>query len=117
MEPDGLRLAQSNPRQGAYVRVVYLGAQAMAVLAPPPGGESRFFIRADDQWLYDGVQGRDVRFDADGRSFVVVKDERLYDLARFGDKRPHELVVIPEKRGSSVHGFAFADACLASDLP
>ncbi len=117
LEPDGLSLAQDNARQGAYVRAVYLGAQAMAVLSPPPGGSSRFFVKLDDQWLYDGIQGRDVRFDDDGRSFVTVKSERLYDLVRWADKRPHELAVIPERRGSGVRGFSFADACLATDLP
>jgi hypothetical protein len=117
VEPDGLRLAQANGRQGAFIGAVYMGAQAMAVLSPPHGGTARVFVKLDGGWLYDGIQGRDVRFDDDGRSYVPVKTERLYDLVRWPDKRPHELDLIPDTRGTGVFGFTFADACLATDLP
>jgi len=117
-EPDGLRLAQANADQGSFARVVYVAVQAMAVLAPSaPGKRTRFFVKQDDQWLYEGIAGADVKFDDDGRSFVVVEQERLYDLARDTGERPHELYVIPETRGGGVYGFAFADACTAAKLP
>lgn len=117
-EPDGLRLAQANADQGAFARVVYEASQAMAVLAPSaPGKKTRFFLKQDDQWLYEGIAGADVRIDDDGRSFVVVEQARLYDLAHDPGDRPHELYVIPETKGGGVYGFAFADACTATKLP
>lgn len=117
-EPDGLRLAQGNPDQGAFVRVVYMGAQAMAVLAPSaPGKKTRFFVKQDDQWLYEGIAGADVRIDDDGRSFVVAEQARLFDLAHDTGERPHELYVVPETKGGGVYGFSFADACTATKLP
>ncbi|MDE2489211.1 MAG: redoxin domain-containing protein [Elusimicrobia bacterium] len=118
LEPDGMRLDQKNPVQTAFVRVVFEATQALAVLAPPPDGSpTRFFVKMDDQWLYQGEQGRDVRFDDDGRSYVTVREERLYDLARARGEQPHMLAVIPDRRGGGVFGFQFADACLATDLP
>jgi hypothetical protein len=115
--PDGLRLAQANPDKRALVRVVYRAAQALAVLAPPPGRPARFFIKLDGGWLYEGIAGRDVRFDDDGRSYVAANAARLYDLARDSGDRLHELSVIPDAAGSGVHGFSFADGCAAAALP
>ena len=114
---DGMRLAQTNPDQAAFVRIVYQGAQALGVLAPTPGRKSRFFIKLDDQWLYEGTAGKDVRFDDDGRSYVFVDEPRLYDLARDSGEHPHELYVIPETTDSGVYGFTFADACTPINLP
>ena len=117
VEPDGLRLAQKNGDQGAFVRVVYRAAQAFAALAPAAGRKTRFFVKLDDQWLYEGIAGKDVRFDDDGRSYVPVDGLRLYDLARDPEGKPHELDVVPEVRGAGVYGFSFADACTATTLP
>lgn len=117
-EADGLRLAQGNKDQLAFVRVIYQGAQAMAVLAPAADKPQRFFVKVDDQWLYEGVAGKDVRYDDDGRSYVLADEPRLYDLARdSGKPREHELQVLPEGKGGGVFGFSFADRCLATSLP
>jgi hypothetical protein len=117
LEPDGLRLARPAADMGDFVRVVYEAVQAMAVLAPPAGRKTRFFVKLDDQWLYEGIAGRDVRFDDDGRSFVDVDSARLYDLARDVGDRPHELSLYPDRPGGGVYGFEFADACIATRLP
>ncbi|OGS41920.1 MAG: hypothetical protein A2506_02985 [Elusimicrobia bacterium RIFOXYD12_FULL_66_9] len=119
VEPDGLRLAQNNRDQSAFVRVVYMGAQALAVLAPPPGQnpKARFFVKQDDLWLHEGNAGRDIRFDDDGRSYVLAESARLYDLTRAPTDRPHELYVIPDRKEAGVYGFSFTDSCLATDLP
>ena len=119
VEPDGLRLAQDNRDQAAFVRVVYSGAQALAVLAPPVGQKqrTRVFVKQDDLWLHEGNAGKDIRFYADGRSFVQVDFPRLYDLARDPDDRPHELYLTPDRKDAGVYGFTFANSCLMTTLP
>jgi thiol-disulfide isomerase/thioredoxin len=118
IESDGLRLAQTNADQEALVRVIYEAPQAFAVLAPAaPGRKTRFFLKLDGHWIPAANSGKDVRFDDEGRSFVVVGDLRLYDLARDAGDKPHELDVAPESRDGGVYGFTFADACTATELP
>ena len=117
LEPDGMSLAQANPDSDAFVRVVYAAPQALAVLTAPPGETQRFFVKRDDQWLYEGTAGDDVRYDDDGRSYVPVRASRLYDLARDPEGRTHELIVIPEKKGGGIFGFSFADRCTLTKLP
>ncbi|MDX6768281.1 MAG: redoxin domain-containing protein [Elusimicrobiota bacterium] len=115
-EGDGLRLEQANRDQGAFIRVVYQGAQALGFLAPAAGTTTRFFIKQDDLWLHEGNAGADVRFDDDGRSFVPVDAARLYDLTRDPSVSPHELYLYPDKRGAAARGFSFADACVVTKL-
>lgn len=115
--PDGLRLERTNILRNAFVRVVYRAAQVLAVLEPPPGASTRVFVKRDDQWLHEGNAGRDIRFDADGRSYVHVDVPRLYDLVRDDGGKTRELFVMPTHRGAVVDGFQFADACLVTDLP
>lgn len=117
VEPDGIRLAQGNDDQNAFVRAVYVAPQAFAVLAPAGRKKTRFFIKMDDQWLYEGVAGKDIRYDDDGRSFVDVDALRLYDLTRDPAEKPHELYILPEKKGGGVYGFSFANSCTVTQLP
>jgi hypothetical protein len=114
--PDGMRLTRNDGDLSVEARVIYSAAQAAAVLAPPGRKPARFFVKLDDQWLFEGVAGKDIAFDDDGRSFVSATEARLYDLARTSDGRLHELTVIPEKKNSSLDGFAFADRCSVTDL-
>jgi hypothetical protein len=117
LEPDGLRLTNPAADLGDFVRVVYEAVQALAVLAPPAHKKTRFFVKLDDQWLYEGIAGGDVRFDDDGRSFVTVDSARLYDLVRDPGDKPHELYVMPDHAGGGVYGFQFADSCISTKLP
>lgn len=117
VEPDGLRLAQANKTQSAFVRIVYHAAQALAVLSPAESGRTRVFVKQDDLWLHEGNKGRDIQFDDDGRSFVVLDSPRLYDLTRDSVFTPHELFLIPERQGATIHGLSFSDACVVTTLP
>ena len=117
LESDGMSLQHQAADLGDFVRVVFEAVQALAVLAPHGGKKTRFFVKLDDQWLYEGIAGRDVRFDDDGRSFVEVTTPRLYDLIRDTGDRAHELYVEPDRTGGGVYGFQFADACIATKLP
>lgn len=116
-EPDGLRLAQANKTQSAFLRIVYHAAQALAVLSPAEAGKTRVFVKQDDLWLHEGNKGRDIQFDDDGRSFVVLDTPRLYDLTRDSVFTPHELFLIPERQGATIHGMSFSDACVVTTLP
>jgi hypothetical protein len=118
MELEGIHTAGDNANKKILLRVIYEATQAFALLSPPRTGKaSRFFIKLDDQWLYEGIAGKDVRFDQDGRSFIPVDDLRLYDVVKGSAGKTHELTVIPEKKDSGIYGFSFADACTTTELP
>lgn len=117
VETDGLRLDQPNKDQSSFLRVVYRAAQSLAVLSPAENRRTRIFVKQDDLWLHEGNKGRDIQFDDDGRSFVQLDTPRLYDLTRDSIHTPHELFLIPDRQGATVHGFSFSDACVVTTLP
>jgi peroxiredoxin len=116
-ELDGLRLLQENKGKTAFLRIVYHAAQVLAVLSPAPNGRTRVYVKQDNLWLHEGNKGRDIQFDDDGRSFVVLDSPRLYDLTRDSVRSPHELFLIPDRLGAVVHGFSFSDDCGVTTLP
>jgi len=116
-DTDGLRLAQPNKTQSSFLRVVYHAAQALAVMSPAETGRTRVFVKQDDLWLHEGNKGRDIQFDDDGRSFVTLDEPRLYDLTRESIHTSHELFLIPDRQGATVHGLSFSDACVVTTLP
>lgn len=117
IERDGLRLAQANTNRSAFLRFVYRAAQAFAVMSPAASGPTRVFVKQDDLWLHEGNKGRDIQFDKDGRSFVLLDAPRLYDLTRDSGRTPHELFLIPDRKGATIHGLSFSDACTVTTLP
>ncbi len=117
VEPHGLRLAQKNRDQGSFIRVVFHAAQALAVMSPSDTGKTRVFVKQDDLWLHEGNAGKDIEFDEDGRSFVSLDSPRLYDLTRDPASLPHELYLIPDRKGAAIYGFSFSDSCLVTKLP
>jgi hypothetical protein len=117
IEPEDLRLAESNPEKTALLRLIYRGSRAFAVLSPPPAKAGAFFVRQDHMWLHSGNAGKDVQFDDDGRSYVTVREPGLFSLTQNSDDVLHELTVSPALPGSVVYDFSFSDRCLDKDLP
>jgi hypothetical protein len=118
VEGASLRLNEPNRGLDAFLRVVYRGSQAFAVIGPPaPGQAARFFIKQDDLWLHPGNAGTAVEFDDDGRSYVTVSESGLYDLAQNTIDVFHTLTLYPQKEGSAIYSFSFADRCLRYDPP
>lgn len=110
---EGLRLDQRNRDRSAFARIIYVGAQALATLAPAPAdGPAKFYVRQDDQWLTPAQAGADVRFDDDGRSFVVVDRAKPVELAENDGADAHELTLIPMQQGSAIYAWSFSDKCL-----
>jgi len=117
VEGASLRLDEPNRDLSAWMRVVYRGAQAFAVLAPPLGSPTKFFLKQDDLWLHPGNAGGAVEFDDDGRSYIVVDRAGLYELVQNPHDVFHALTVMPQREGASLYSFVYADRCLRYELP
>lgn len=110
VEPEGLRLNQGNADRSAAVRLIYRGAQAFALLSPGRS-KTRVFVRQNGLWLHEGIAGRDIRIDEDGRSFAVLDQTRLYHLVSNPDDSVQELYLHPSSIEAVVYGFSFCDRC------
>jgi hypothetical protein len=106
-----LRLDEPNRSLDAWMRVIYRGAQAFAVLGPAPSGPTKFFVKQDDLWLHPGNAGSAIEFDDDGRSYVVVEESGLFELVQNNLDVFHALTVIPQREGAAIYSFSYADRC------
>lgn len=112
LDPDAVRLNRDSRNLSAFLRLIYRGAQAFAVLSPRGG--TRFYVRQDGDWLTPAAAGQDIRFDEDERSYVPVTEPRLFHLTANPDDGLHELTLSPDKAGAAVFGFSFSDRCLCA---
>ncbi len=111
-DPEALRLAKADQEHSSYLRAICRGAQVFGLLSGPDGRESRFFVRQDGLWLHAGNAGPDVKFDAEGRSYVPAGEPRLYALVNNPNDSEHALSLMPADRGAAIHALQFADRCL-----
>jgi thiol-disulfide isomerase/thioredoxin len=90
-----------------YAALRYHAIQLVAVLKPERGGPIRVDVTQDGEPVAKSDVGKDLRFDAQGRSYIMVDTARAYDLimnAQFGE---HELKLSPKSDGLGIYDFAF----------
>jgi hypothetical protein len=87
-----------------FVAIRSRAERVAAVIGPPPGGSSRVWILADDQWLASDARDVDAQVDARGASFVMVTEPRLYWLSK---AKAGVLKLSPDDPGVTFYSFAF----------
>lgn len=112
LEPDGIRALEAGGRKGAVMRVVYQGAEALAVLSRTGNRLGRIYVKQDNLWLHTGNAGQDIRWDDDEHSYLSLDAPRLFTLTK--NKKGggmHELTLTPDDPGIAVHALEFSDYC------
>ena len=100
--------ASASPQQ--HVAIRYKAIEVVAVLKPQSGVSIPVVILQDGAPLARADAGRDVRYDAAGRSLVQVDAPREYDLVMNKHFGQHDLELQPQRAGLGVYTFDF-EAC------
>jgi hypothetical protein len=90
-----------------YLALRYHAIELVAVLRPVNGGSIRVGVEQDGRPVAKTDAGSDLRYDAQGNSYVLVDAPRAYDLivnARFGT---HDLKLSPRASGLGIYDIAF----------
>jgi thiol-disulfide isomerase/thioredoxin len=98
--------AISGERNGDFL-LRYHAIEVMAVMRPENGKAAQVDVTQDGRPIAKSDAGRDLRYDATGRSYVTVDAPRAYDLvmnAHFGE---HELQLSPKADGLGIYDVAF----------
>lgn len=92
--------------------VSYQAKEVNAVIRPE--GEKKFqvFVRQDGAWLRRQEKGDDVRFDEEGRSFLVVADARLSSIVRNKEFGSHTLALSMRSSGFALYGLSFVSSVI-----
>lgn len=89
----------------------YHAREIYSVMNVSRGRPSRLYITQDGKQLTQRNKGVDVRFDAQGHSYIDVRESRMYYLVQNPDFGSHEVVLTPTAPGLTINSFTFGNNC------
>ena len=101
---DSLQFAPGSDE--GQIIIDYQGAGVSGVLSGDP--ECEITVRQDDLYLTAANKGDDVRLGLDGRSFLVVKEPRLYSIVKSLEYGEHLLRLATSSGAFTVYTFSFS---------
>ena len=99
----------------ASAALKYHAIQVVAVMRPEDGGSTRVTLTQDGAPIARQDAGADVRYAADGTSYVDVDGSRAYDLIMNKHFGTHELALAPSRQGLGLYTFDFESCEVGSD--
>jgi len=89
----------------------YHARELYAVMNVARGRPSRLYIQQDGKDLNPKNKGVDVRIDAQGHSYLEVREPRMYYLVANPSFGQHAVTLIPTKPGITINSFTFGNNC------
>ncbi len=93
----------------------YHAIQVVAVMRPEDGVSTRVNVTQDGAPIAHQDAGSDIRYAADGTSYVDVDSSRAYDLIMNKHYGQHELALSPQRVGLGLYSFDFESCEVGSD--
>ena len=106
----GMKVNGAAPTEPAHLAIHYRALQVVAVLRPRSSEPISVIVLQDGAPLAKQDAGADVRFDRDGRSYLLVDAPREYDIVMNKHFAQHDLELLPQRPGLGVYTFDF-EAC------
>ncbi len=108
---DSIRLDQHDGGEG-HIILDYQGVEVGGVLRQEGKGKVEIEVRQDDHFLTSESRGEDVRLAADGRSYLVVSEPRLYNIIKNREYGEHVLKLSSHSNALAVYSFSFLTAVI-----
>ena len=89
----------------------YHARELYAVINVSHGHPSTVYIQQDGKDLTGDAKGVDVKLDAQGHSYIEVREPRLYYLVANPASGAHTVTLTPTKPGLTVDAFTFGNDC------
>ena len=110
--PDDFEQARSTAGPTDYVGIRYLGSEVYVVMNLRRGASSRVYVTRDRKPVPAARRGVDVQVDPRGRTYIDVREGRMYYAIQGEDMGPHELRLSPTDAGVAINSFTFGNRCL-----
>jgi Thioredoxin like C-terminal domain/AhpC/TSA family len=93
------------------LKMGYGARELYAVLNVSHGKPSRLYIQQDGKNLTEKNKGADVQFDSEGRSYIEVREPRMYYLVQNSSLGRHTVSLYPTQPGLTINSFTFGNNC------
>jgi thiol-disulfide isomerase/thioredoxin len=106
-EAESLRHARTTPAAEDYVAIRYHALEVNSVMKPEGGKPLTVIVTQNGAPVRPGDKGTDIRYDGQGRSYVLVNEPRMYQLIRNGAFGTYDLKLACAGEGLGVYSFTF----------
>jgi len=103
---------RKTPYPQDHVALRYHALEVNVVLKPEAGEPVRVWVYHDNKRVTKADAGADVRFDEQGRSYMVVDEPRMYNVIKNAKFGHHELRLAVSVPGLGIYAFTFVSCIL-----
>ena len=100
------------PDRKVSLGITYTAREVYAVLDRGSREPVEIVVTRDGAPIAEPLRGKDVQARPDGQTVLVVDEPRMYYVIQGEDDRPHQLVLLPARKGARICSFAFGNRCL-----
>lgn len=89
----------------------YHARELYSVMNLVRGHAARLFIKQDSEYLTAANKGADVKIDSQGRSYLEVREPRMYYLVQNPQFGSYTVELFPTAEGVMINSFTFGNSC------
>lgn len=89
----------------------YHARELYAVMNVLRSHPSRLYVQQDGKDLTAQNMGVDVKLDAQGHSYILVREPRMYYVVQNPEFGSHEVTFVPAAKGIAINSFTFGNNC------
>jgi thiol-disulfide isomerase/thioredoxin len=112
--PDDFEHARATREPKDFIGIRYRGREVYVVMNLKHGTSGRVYVTRDGKPLPAPRRGVDVQVDPRGRTYIDVKEGRMYYAIQGEDAGPHDLRLFPVDPGVAINSFTFGNRCLTN---
>ena len=110
--PEFMVPASDNPNEIARIYLKYSSVEVKLVINPESERDFKVSIMQDNKFLTPEDAGDDVLCNEEGKSYISVKEAKLYNLVKNKDVRSHTLQMSTTSNGFAVYAFTFTSCVI-----
>jgi thiol-disulfide isomerase/thioredoxin len=107
-QPEAMVSTRTSTEPRDYLAVKYHALEANAVLRPEFAKPIKAWIYQDNKPIAVADRGLDVQVDAEGRTFIMVEQSKMYSLTKNASFGQHTLRIAPSEPGLGFYTFTFS---------
>jgi thiol-disulfide isomerase/thioredoxin len=104
---EALVSTRPNPTPRDYIGLKYHALEVNTVLKPEEGKPVKIWILHDNKPVDPKDKGADIRYDAQGRSYILLDQPRMYHLVKNAEYGQRTLKLAPSDPGMGIYSFTF----------
>ena len=111
-DPDDFEHARVTAQPKDQIGIRYRGAEVYAVMNLKRGASAKVYVTRDGKPVPAARRGVDVKVDPRGRTYIEVREGRMYYAIQGEDMGTHQLQLSPLEAGVAINSFTFGNRCL-----